>query len=597
MREAGKELKAFGSDETWGPFVGAISQFKQMGIGGLFSSMAQSAGLGAKNSAKFGAKIGLITDVMGQFGNEIAPVMQLLGMFGPMGIVGAGAGIAGLLAIGPEQRKGILGPFADTFEGVKDSLSGMLSGIDPGKTWAGIKSGLKSAVDYGKGLLKNLVDSGVVHDIVEGLSDAFGYVVDIFPWQKLLDGISFVIGRLGKALAKVDWSSIITGLVGSFKDIAGAVLEGAGEAFGPEGQIGAVLLGTFAVGGGAFMSALGGPGGLIAVAGAAGAIFGSKIAGHLTGGKVSGTGYGVAEGLERYSDDTLFFGMSENMSKFEEDMKSLKAALKYETEEAWNPNIEMVAKMSLQLKRLQDVRAEIMAQNQQGNIENTGSVAEGLFGMSTMMTPEEAEGVLLGGQTAADQFVSGATKSLEKGKEEIAKGAEGAASSLIAHSPIIYGPLAGEGSENAAYQGGYFTMEQFALGVTSSTDMVRMAVEDALDESVILALDTYAAKMRELAAKRTFLADVAKSMVRDLTGAQIEADDQEANVNVKKSFQAAMSLPGLASVVLAVSNEGAATRKMLKKILDENVKQTTALDGIWTNRSPAVAPTGAGPAE
>jgi autotransporter translocation and assembly factor TamB len=39
--------------------------------------------------------------------------------------------------------------------------------------------------------------------------------------------------------------------------------------------------------------------------------------------------------------------------------------------------------------------------------------------------------------------------------------------------------------------------------------------------------------------------------------------------NVKKTLEAALSIPGLAGVTMAIVNEGAQTRKVLGRILDE----------------------------
>jgi hypothetical protein len=48
---------------------------------------------------------------------------------------------------------------------------------------------------------------------------------------------------------------------------------------------------------------------------------------------------------------------------------------------------------------------------------------------------------------------------------------------------------------------------------------------------------------------------------------------------VKKNFKAAMNMPGLAGVTLAIVNEGSMTRSMLGKILEENKKQTALMEG------------------
>jgi hypothetical protein len=566
MREAGKELRTLGSDKTWGPWVNMLSQFKQMGMGGLFSSLAQSTGVGAKGASKFGAKFGLITSTMKQLGDELGPVMQLVGMFGPLGVLGAGAvGISSLFAMDSGDRKKMLSPFSELF----------------GK----LKVGFGKVLGYLKVGFKNLVDSGVVSDIVDGLSKAFGYVVDIFPWQRFLEGVTFVVGKLAKSLSKLDWSPIIKGIVGSIKDVVGSILDGFGEAFGTGGQIGAAFVGLAALGGGSFMSVLSNPTtGIGAIALAAGVLLGKEVASHLSGGGVSGRGLGMAEGMLKWSKEDIRRGWAMDPNKMAKSVADIEKALKWETEEAWFPDIEAIKKMSSVLKTMKDIQSQVATENQTSNVRefSGGNLVEGLFGSSTMMTPEEAEGVLLGGQTTGDQFIEGISSSLEKGKDLVSDKLAEATSSATAHSPIEYGPLAGTGDANAAYRGGYFVMEQFANGITDSTDMIRIATENALDESVILSLDTYATKMRELASQRTFLADVAKSMVKDLTDVQIESDDTEANVNVKKSFKTAMSLPGLASVVLAITNEGASTRKMLKSILEENVRTTAAVLGKKT---------------
>jgi hypothetical protein len=121
-------------------------------------------------------------------------------------------------------------------------------------------------------------------------------------------------------------------------------------------------------------------------------------------------------------------------------------------------------------------------------------------------------------------------------------------------------------------------MEQFALGVTDSTEMVSNAVNMALDEAVIGSFEEYAVKMEELASRKSMLLEVAKGMVRDM-GVTIETSDSEANVDVKKSFEAAMSLPGLAGVTMAIINENAKTLKSLKAIHTELATQTSIMNG------------------
>ena len=118
-----------------------------------------------------------------------------------------------------------------------------------------------------------------------------------------------------------------------------------------------------------------------------------------------------------------------------------------------------------------------------------------------------------------------------------------------------------------------------------TTCMVREAVGMALDEAVIGSFEEYAVKMEELASRKSILLEVAKGMVRDM-GVKIETADSDANVDVKKSFETAMSLPGLASVTMAIINESAKTRKMLRMIHTELATQTSVMNG---STPPAVA--------
>ena len=532
MREAGKEIKELGSDKTWGPWVNALSQFRQMGISGVFASMAEYTGVGAKNAAKFGSKIGLVFDTVSQFGSELAPIMHMLGMAGPLAPLIAAGGIGALLFMDDSSVRQILGPFYKIFNDLKNKAA---------KIW-----------DYFIGIWDNKVVPRIKvfwkYDMKPAMIDFWNE--DFIPFLKenipklgmaIWDGIKWAWNKLGE----------MTGTTGQAGVIGGAMLAG----FGP-GMVGA---GTQA--GIAFLKAVASHPTAAGATGLAGlaAYAGWKMAESIFGPKSVSNAIAEAEVIAGGSADK--FGMyklawQRKPEEMAGQLGRLRAALKAE-KESWFPDSDDVKILEKAISLLTDAQSELILDKTESNVEK----------------------YTLGGKTTAEQFINGLTSGLEEGRQSVDDGLDFIADGMIAHSPIKSGPLAGEGESNAAYRGGYFTMEQFALGITDSTDIIRRAIETTLNDSVILTIDTYAAKMRDLAKQKMFLASVAKAMVKDLGGNIETSIDSESDINVKKNFEAAMNLPGLASVVLAVSNEGAQTRKLLKRILEENIRQTSVMSG------------------
>ena len=111
-------------------------------------------------------------------------------------------------------------------------------------------------------------------------------------------------------------------------------------------------------------------------------------------------------------------------------------------------------------------------------------------------------------------------------------------------------------------------MESFAAGIYESSGFVAETVAAVLDDAVIGTLETYAMKMEEVAKNKSLLMGVAKKMVQDMGGelnlGSVEIDG--VNLDAKQTFEAAMSLPGLASVVAAIASDGHKTRVVLKRI-------------------------------
>ena len=542
MREAGQEIKELGSDKTWGPFVNALSQFKQMGVGGIFASLAEYTGVGAKNSAKFGAKVGLIFDTVSQLGSEMAPIMQMLGMTGPLGPLLAAGGIGALLMMDDSTARDILGPLYDTFNGLRKKVIGLWDEFSP------------KFLDVWNNDIKPKIVGFWTEDIKPAISSFWN---DTFiPFLK--KSVPKIGGAIWDAI-KWAWDQLgeSAGVTGQAGVIGGAVVAGLGPG----------MLSVGAQAGGEFLRAIAnnpiaaGAVGLVGLAAVAGykmaeAVMGSQATKNAIAeaGVIASGGGGKAELYK--------FAFESKPQEMEKQLTGLKLALK-EEKASWFPDSDDISKLEKAISILSKAKNELALENTGQNVEAYGA----------------------GGQTTATEFINGITSGLEAGMSSVEEGVSAIGSFMSAYSPIQDGPLAGEGESNAAYRGGYYTMEQFAAGVTDSVGMVREAVGMALDEAVIGSFEEYAVKMEELASRKSILLEVAKGMVRDM-GVKIETADSDANVDVKKSFETAMSLPGLASVTMAIINENAKTRKMLGMIHTELATQTSVMNG---STPPAVA--------
>jgi len=156
------------------------------------------------------------------------------------------------------------------------------------------------------------------------------------------------------------------------------------------------------------------------------------------------------------------------------------------------------------------------------------------------------------------------------------------------------GPLAGG---YVAYDGGYYTMVAFADGIESGTDMVRAAMENTMNDSVIATMEVYEAKSRELIAKSNMLADLAGSMVKAFgADGRIESsiDVSGEKEMVKKNIIEALSIPGLAGVSAAIVADGARTRMVLGRLLDESKAQTALMSTKGGSKIPRTGDANAG---
>ena len=634
IKEAGKEIKALGGDKTWGPLVNAMSQYQQMGIGGIFAQMAESSGKGAKNAAKFGAKLGLVFKTMGQLGDDLAPLMQLAGMFGPGGLLVGGLGIATLFMMSPKERKEILGSYSSMFDEIGENISGIISNIDLKEMWPKVKKFGNSMLTFMQTMWGKMMDAGVIQDIGGGLKRgwewfvttvnwtslvtsagsaflrAWNGFVDIVPWGKVVTNAQNAFdSALTWVVDNVDFTAMGQKMGDTFVALAPKVwemLKGAwqrvGQELGVGGQLalGAIIAGK--VGGGGLLGALGG--GVLDLGGSMAGGFMKHMNGPM-GAALVGAAIGTAlwtvfKDNQDKADQTAAFSIGAEKSFTPEKLKgfsdkNLKALIKssramaemqYTTLFGWDPNAEShAATKKSQEKTLNLALAEMARRKNSQGAEGVDSIPGGIGG-AALLGKESYDGAAGAGFDLAVETGKGYVLGADVAVKEIDKAQNEKIAPMIGQSLPTEGPLK---DGIGAFDGGYETMLSFADGISSAAEMVRLAVEETMNDAVIFTMEEYATKMKSIVEQKNVLEGLAKQMVSNLGGKIETTVDNENDINVKKNFEAALSLPGFAGVILAVSNEGAQTRKMLAKILAENEKQTLALE----NKSPnSVPPTG-----
>jgi len=227
-KRMGKQIKTLGSDETWGPLMHAWSTMEQMGVRGLgLAFLDKNASKGARDNAiDMGIAFESGFDALKGLGEELSPVMEILGMFGPLGPLAAMGGIAALFVMPEEDAKGILGGFYETFKGMKDMVVNVMDQIPWGDIWAKVsKTGKK----------------------------VFYTLTDDIPWRQMLENAMPVIREIASALVGA-LGDAIKGLAEQFSAgefaLGGAIMGGimGGMAFGPFGGLVGALAGALIAG-------------------------------------------------------------------------------------------------------------------------------------------------------------------------------------------------------------------------------------------------------------------------------------------------------------------------------------------------------------
>lgn len=576
FRDAGKAMKDLAKDKTWGRWIKTMSQFQQMGMGGIFASIAESTGMGARKASKWGAMAGSVFDTVKKVGEEIAPLAQMFAMTGPFGPLLAIGGIGALFMMDESTSREVFGPMYDKLKGFKDKALDI---------WDKFSGKFKTVWDKA---IKPFF-SGIWNDTVRPAMVSF-WNNSFIPYlkEKIPELAKYIKEKAGDIW---DWMTEDKGVIEkSFIGVGLAMASGVG---GPMLDL-ATKMGNL------FMVALNGPGGMVALAGIAGAAFLAKtFTSKLDAQSKVNEAFGLAQ------TTLALFAKNKNVQTTKKELQQMKEALAYESstfmpnktyEKTLKDAIKLVENLDIVKAYMKDTdpyereRERIRKEDEYfyrtrgpdnftpNNLYDTKTYDPIVdnFGMNSMN-----QSVYDGGSLTANQFADGFKDAMiSDGRKKAEDGLiEGVGKVTSSNSPIAEGPLSGERESNGAYRGGRFTMEQFALGIYDSNGMIRSAVESTLNDAVLDTMDVYAAKMEELAKKKTFLESVAKSIVEDLGGKIEMHTDADANVNVKKNFEAALNVPGLAGVILAISNEGAQTRMMLKRILDENIKQTSRMYG------------------
>ena len=657
FKELGQEIKELGSDKTWGPWIKSVSLFDQMGMGGLaLAFLDKNAGAEAtKNATKMGHKIKYAMDIVGKVGDELSPIMQMLGMFGPLGPLLAGGGLAALLMVDDQTAKGILGPLYNSFKGFKDMITSLwktyspvMKGIWSDQIWPKIKEVYSASKEYMIGLWKEDIYPAIKKFWI---NDFIPFVKEKAPMvgSAILDALKWAWNELGTTHKVVVGGVITAAVLGSFSK---------------GGMHLAAMLGPKGIAGAAFLLAVYKGADYIAdrLAKAHEKIIEAEASEKKTDmgvQKLASEGYKAnhQEKIEKVAleiasrrgameasindferarviidqavkttpatdlvgqvlkDREMFFELLERQGAVIRDKILLDIAIQNIRKRDLSDKemFEAIEKvLNTSLVRGKDISSKAIQMLQKlRSAEGTAAESAVLSGIRTggargagrvvtgIKTAKDAKGTTsmhvddiirnmddlaiqagMAGVSAAVEFGSGITSGMDSQIQSINESVEKGTRHIVGQSPPKEGPLSGTGFSSNVYIAGYSIMEQFAYGIGDTTDLIRNALTEVLDDALIVTLEEYTNRMAEMAEKQTFLQSIAKAMVRDLGGSiTTQVDVAGETENVKASLEAALSMPGLAGVTTAIIQEGAKTRGVLGKMLTELNRQTSLLSG------------------
>jgi len=637
-KSVGNELKELGDDKTWGPVMHAIADFKQMGVGGMFMNIGKKMGMNREEASKMAVKFNFVFDTIKEVGGALGPLMETFGMFGPLGA--AAGGIVGFFMLDQKQRDAIwatIEPMWDKFKKAWDE------DILPAakEAWASIGKYWDEEVSpvinkFWEEDVSPAIKKSWNEDIFPAIKGAwksfFGWLGENIPkwWEEdikpaILLGIHEFTreGGIGSQL----WDAL-TDLFGSIWDEFGIGGVAAAGAFGLAfmGQI-PMLGGALNTLGGSLVNvagsmvstifqALGPSGTLVLAAGAAGVAIGTMISNHLEGeadeqwskistlqdtnvGEVLAKTGSTKEKLDRLkwlnkekelletsslttTDVGDFFTRTllgektqkelalENASK---QAKILEKSVAYDLGEGGIKRKEKPVKPA-QKPAQKPAGAKGASWPGAGGYASYGGM--GVFTEESKKVMDEAANV--SGVSVFTSFAEGVEESAPVAKKNVSTALEHVKNMIS--SPATEGPLAGNADNNPLFKGGYDMMQTFAEGLYSGSSLVGDAIKAVLDDSIILTMETYRDKMKELGQKQNkdLMRSIAKQMVRDFGGGiqlgSVEVDG--ATLDAKQTFEAALEIPGLGGVIAAIASDGHKTRVVLKKIYDETKAISTS---------------------
>lgn len=229
FREVGKEMKDLAAKGgPLGTVIQGFSIFKQMGIQGVMLKIGKSMGMDTKAAQKMSIKFGMGFDAVKGMAEELTPVMNILGQFGPAGL--AAGGIAGFFLLGPENRKKIMDTIRPLWEQVKKGLSEFWYGTEGQQ---GLSDYLSQAWDTAWPTIKQW--GGKIWKEVVTAAQTYGPSILQALWSGIRGLGSLLMQGVGAAFADPKIGIAATLLV-AFK---------AGGIFGPTGGLATLAVGAW----------------------------------------------------------------------------------------------------------------------------------------------------------------------------------------------------------------------------------------------------------------------------------------------------------------------------------------------------------------
>jgi|GEM_PF-3553484 len=557
-REVGKELKSLGSDETWGPLMNAVSIFDQMGTRGVFLAFGEQLGLNAKEASKMGVKFDFVFDKIKDVGGAMAPLMETMGMFGPLGI--AAGGIVGFFMLDSGQRKAIWETIKpiwtkyivpvwknEVLPAAKEAWATLANWV--GTNWPSWWNDKILPAIIG-GIKAFTKEGGVGSQILDALKDVFSAV-----WEEF--GIGGVAAAGGLAALFMGGGSLLsTAISGALKagfDVTGSLVSNLAEAMGPGGM-------------------------LVAAAGGLGIAIGTAISKELEGEAdrqwstmmgLSGTNEGerVARTGTLEEKQKVFNKLSRQ--KEEASRFTTTSVGDFFTKTLMGEETTSEKAVANADKQMQIIKDSII-QNTQDMRRMTGELASGDKALidSALF---EAENMGYAVESGKELF-TGVAEGIDEAAPVVKQSAEDALNGVRrvveANSPPEEGPLSAQAG-NPLYNGGLGMMMLLSDGIVDGASIVKDAVSQVLNDSILLTMEEYGKKVNELAEKKSMLSGIAKSMARDFGGkldlGTVKVEGEQ-SLSAKETFEAALNIPGLGGVIAAIASDGHKTRVLLARI-------------------------------